>query len=451
MAHARGAPDTIAALATAPGRAALAVIRISGPGASDGLKALRVKAVRPGAARLCSLKGASGAILDRAIVIWRPAPSSYTGEDCAEIHLHGSRFLSDTVMRLLTEAGLRLAEPGEFTRRAFENGKIDLGQAEAVADLIDAETEAQARQAIDQLEGALGSRYVAWRGVLIEILARLEALVDFPEEATGEAVTGVRGMLDQIMADLTAAVEDGARGRRIRDGYRVAIVGPANAGKSSLFNRLVDRDAAIVAALPGTTRDVIEAAIDLGGYRVLLADTAGLRPSGDPVEIEGVRRARAWARDADLRIWVIDGAAADLDPEMTGETWLKGDLCVLNKNDLPLGPASGLATSKASRHATAVVAISTLSDGPERVAAWLRETVVAAMAGADFPATTRMRHDAALRDGLEAICRAHSRLDQPELAAEDVRLTARALAQVTGAIATEHILEKVFSAFCIGK
>ena len=415
------------------------------------LGALGVGAGSPRQAQLRIIRDGAGAAIDQAMVIWFPGPHSFTGEDCAEVHLHGGRFIVEAVLGILAASGIRLAAPGEFTRRAFENGKLDLGQAEAVADLIDAECESQARQAIDQLQGALGDRYEAWRDDLIEVLARLEALVDFPDEDISAALTGVEARLRLLEGDLASALADGLRGRRVRDGYRVAIVGPVNAGKSSLFNRLVARDAAIVADLPGTTRDVIEAALDLGGYRLLVADTAGLRVSDDPVELEGIRRARAWADQADRRIWVIDGSTDDGGLDLAAAQTRDGDLCVLNKMDRVPGAMATLAVSWAARESLAGLKISTYDDGPDRVLEWVGRDAVSAMSGSDFPAVTRLRHDSSLREGVEAIRRALENLRQPELAAEDVRLAVRALAQITGSIVAEDVLEKVFATFCIGK
>ncbi len=443
--------DTIAALATAPGKAALAVIRVSGPGSRDALGRLGVKAGVPRRAALRTLKAADGAVLDRALVLWFPAPQSFTGEDSAELHLHGGRFVVESVLGALVTGGVRLAEPGEFSRRAFANGKMDLAQAEGMADLVEAESQAQARQALDQLRGALGERYVAWRGVLIEALARLEVLIDFPEEDVGDTLAGLVASLSRLVETLEAAILDGSRGERVREGYRVAIIGPPNAGKSSLFNKLVRRDAAIVANLPGTTRDVIEANIEIGGYRVVLADTAGLRATESPVEAEGVRRARGWADGAARRVWVFDGSSDEEDWCEDLELWRGGDLCILNKADRPQTAAASRVSAEAARRGLEVMTVSTLDDRSEPVRDWMYRDVTETMTGADFPAVTRRRHGLALASAAIAVRRAIKGLGQPELASEDLRLAARALASVTGAIATEDILEKVFSTFCIGK
>lgn len=443
--------DTIAALATAPGRGAVAVVRLSGSGT---LRALQFLGVRAGSARrvcLRTLRDPLGAILDRALVIWFPAPHSYTGEDSAELHLHGGRFVVEGILGALAAGGVRLAEPGEFSRRAFVNGKMDLSQAEAVADLVDAESEAQARQALEQLGGALSGRYAAWRDVLIQSLARLEVLVDFPEEEVGDALTGLGAQLEELAETLEVAIREGSRGQIVREGYRVAIVGPPNAGKSSLFNQLVMREAAIVANTPGTTRDVIEARVEMEGYIVLLADTAGLRAADSVVEAEGVRRARLWAGEAARRVWVFDGSSDDEGWREDVSFWRVGDLCVINKADRVQGKTHGLVGREAAGRGLSVLSVSTRVEGVAAVQRWITRDVIEAMAGADFPATTRRRHSLALGSAAAAVRRALSGLSRPELAAEDLRLAARAIGSVSGAIGTEDVLEEVFGTFCIGK
>ena len=289
--------DTIHALATAPGRAAIAVLRLSGPRAGDVAKALAGPLPAARRASLRTLRDGGGVALDRGLVLWTPGPASFTGEDAAEFHVHGGRAVVEAVSAALTAAGSRPAEPGEFTRRAFENGKLDLTEAEGVADLVDAETQAQRRQALAQLEGAAARAAAAWRGRLLRALAHLEAAVDFPDEDLPEDVAArARPDLLALRDDLVSAAAD-RRGERLREGLRVALVGAPNAGKSSLLNALAGRDAAIVTPTPGTTRDVIEVRVELAGAPALLADTAGLRETQDAIEAEGVRRAAAWAAE----------------------------------------------------------------------------------------------------------------------------------------------------------
>ncbi|RYF95621.1 MAG: tRNA uridine-5-carboxymethylaminomethyl(34) synthesis GTPase MnmE [Caulobacteraceae bacterium] len=442
--------DTIFALATAPGRAAVAVVRLSGPGCGGALEALTGRA--PPAARRASLrrlKDADGQVLDEALVIWTPGPGSYTGEDAAELHLHGGPAIVEGVVQALHDLGLRLAEPGEFTRRAFENGRLDLAQAEAVADLVDAETAGQARQALGQLGGALSRRYETWRGQLVQALAMLEAAVDFPdEELPADVADRARPPLEALLGEIAEALADEGRGRRVREGFRVALIGAPNAGKSSLLNALAGRDAAIVTATPGTTRDVIEVPLVLAGYKVLLADTAGVRETDEAIEAEGVRRARAWAEGADLRLWLVDQSASG-DWRQAYGLARPGDLLVLTKADLPAGPDR----TEASAAGLDQLAISVLAtDDVRRLRAELERRVVEALGGGETPLATRIRHGESLREAHVRLSRALEELEPAvELAAEDVRLAARALARVTGRIGTEDILDVVFSSFCIGK
>jgi tRNA modification GTPase len=445
--------DTIVAAATPPGRSAVAVVRVSGAGTLAALAGLGVRPGRPREAVRRKLRDGAGQVIDEALVIWFPGPRSYTGEDSAELHLHGAPFVVDQALQRLLGGGARLAQPGEFTRRAFENGKLDLGQAEAVADLVDAETKAQVRQALAQLGGALGRRHQAWRGALIEASARLEAAVDFPDEDIEPAIDLARQRLEGLRTELADAAAEGARGLGLREGFRVAIVGPPNAGKSTLLNALAMRDLAIVTAVPGTTRDVIETAMDIAGYRVLLADTAGLRQTEDLVEREGVRRAQEWAMAANARLWVVDGSAQD-GWEAAAGLVAPGDLCVINKADLPPGRAASQAAALAASVSADRVCVALTDGGAGVVRAWLECRVAAALGSAEFPAATRQRHLDALAEAADCVTRALCALDStetPELAAEDVRLAARALGRVTGAVGADDVLDEVFSTFCIGK
>lgn len=433
--------DTIFALATPPGRGAIAILRLSGPGTDDALSALGAGDLKPRQASLRDLAH-EGRAIDQALVLRFPAPNSYTGEDCAELHLHGGRAVIEAAGEALAALGLRPAEPGEFTRRAFENGRMDLAQAEAVADLIDAETAAQARQALGQLEGALSQTYAGFRRDLLTALALVEAEIDFPDEEIPDQLARTAGpVLDRLIADLKAALADARRGERVREGYRIVLIGETNAGKSSLFNALVAREAAIVTPIAGTTRDVLDADLIIGGYAVTLSDTAGLRVSDDPVEAEGVRRARARAETADLRLWVrspgdVEGeAAAFVRP---------GDLLVLAKSDL--GPAASVAGLE-------TLSISVASgEGLVALHDWIAARLARDLSGADFPAVTRERHRRRLGEALAAAEAGRAALDiAPEMAAADLHRAADALARVTGAIGVEDVLGEVFSTFCIGK
>jgi tRNA modification GTPase len=433
--------DTIFALATPPGRGAIAILRLSGPATEAALSALGAGDLKPRQASLRDLVHAGGPI-DQALVLRFPAPNSYTGEDCAELHLHGGRAVIEAAGEALAALGLRPAEPGEFTRRAFENGRMDLAQAEAVADLIDAETAAQARQALGQLDGALSQTYAGFRRDLLTALALVEAEIDFPDEEIPDQLARTAGpVLDRLIADLKAALADARRGERVREGYRIVLIGETNAGKSSLFNALVAREAAIVTPIAGTTRDVLDADLIIGGYAVTLSDTAGLRASEDPVEAEGVRRARARAETADLRLWVRSPG----DAEGEAAAFVRpGDLLLLAKSDL--GPAASVAGLE-------TLSISVASgEGLVALHDWIAVRLARDLSGADFPAVTRERHRRRLGEALAAAEAGRAALDiAPEMAAADLHRGADALARVTGAIGVEDVLGEVFSTFCIGK
>ena len=445
--------DTIFALATAARPGAVAVLRLSGPGAGEAVRALAGRLPPAREARLRRLKGPDGAVLDEALVLWAPGPGSYTGEDTAELHLHGGAATVDAVSEALLARGLRLAEPGEFTRRAFEAGKLDLTQAEAIADLVDAESEGQRRQALAQLGGALGRRYETWREALLEGLANLEAAIDFPDEALPADVAGrARGPLLALDAQLAEALEGADRGERVRQGYRIAVIGAPNAGKSSLLNRLLEREAAIVTAIAGTTRDVIEAPLLIGGFKVLLADTAGIREAVDEIEGEGVRRARAWADTAALRLWVVDASASEGAWRLASGAARSGDLLLLNKSDRPVGADAPAAAAYASGEGMEPLALSGgTGEGLEALHEALHRRVSADLGGGEFPAATRARHRMRLEEALTGVRRALAVLERPELAAEDLRLAGRALGRISGRIDPEEVLGRIFASFCIGK
>lgn len=432
---------TIFALATPPGRGAIAIIRLSGPGTEAALTALGAGGVK---ARLASLRTLThgGQTIDQALVLCFPAPNSYTGETCAELHLHGGRAVVEAASTALIALGLRPADPGEFTRRAFENGRMDLAQAEAVADLIDAETAAQAGQALGQLDGALSHAYAGFRRDLLYALALVEAEIDFPDEEIPDNLARTAGpVLDRLIAALSAALADAHRGERVREGYRIVLIGETNAGKSSLFNALVAREAAIVTEIAGTTRDVLDADLVIGGYAVTLSDTAGLRASDDPVEAEGVRRARSRAEAADLRLWVR--GPGDVPGEAAGFA-RPGDLLILTKADLGAAPTvPGFET----------LALSAVTgEGLAALRDWISVRLARDLSGSDFPAVTRDRHRRRLVEALAAVEAGRAALEfGPEMAGDDLRRAADALARVTGTIGVEDILGEVFSTFCIGK
>ncbi len=425
--------DTIFALASGAGRAGLAVVRLSGPRAGPVLAARAGTLPPPRAAMLRSIAH-GGTAIDRALLLWFPGPASFTGEDVAEFHVHGGRAVREALFAALTAHGLRAAEPGEFSRRAVENGKFDLTRAEAIADLADAETEAQRRQALRQHDGALADLYEGWRSRLIMALGRAEAAIDFSDDGVGEAeFDAARTAAMHLGQEIRAHLDDAGRGEALREGVRLAIIGPPNAGKSSLLNALARRDVAIVSDIAGTTRDVIEVRLDLGGVLVIAADTAGLRESGDAIEAEGVRRALARARDAHLTLLLLDASAAE--PRAGLPDGLTPDLTVWNKADLKR--RDGLSISLRT------------GEGMPALLDLLRQTVQQKFNG-EAPALTRPRHRAALTEALAALDHAQAAL-VPELLAEDLRLAMRAAGRITGRVDVEEVLDFVFRDFCIGK
>lgn len=432
--------DTIFAPATAAGRAAVAVVRLSGPRTRAAVKALAGGLPPARRASVRRLRDPAGAPIDEALVLWFPGPGSYTGEDAAELHVHGGQAVVSALVEALSALGLRLAEPGEFTRRAFENGKLDLAQAEGVADLIEAETEAQRRQALDQLGGHLSQVQERWREALTGALAMFEAAVDFPdEEVPADVASRARPILEALIEEIDAAAADAVRGERVREGYRIALLGAPNSGKSTLLNALAKRDAAIVTATPGTTRDIIEVPLMLGGYKVIVADTAGIRATRDEIEAEGVRRAEAWGQGADLRIWLVDGLG---DPKpIIPDSVRIGDLILLTKRDLGEGHPGLPGSPFTAKSPNDVAWVESL----------LTEAVVEALSGAEPPAATRLRHRELLAEASERLRHALTQDEALELAAEDVRLAARALDRITGRIDPEQVLGRIFSTFCIGK
>ncbi|MBX6742096.1 MAG: tRNA uridine-5-carboxymethylaminomethyl(34) synthesis GTPase MnmE [Acetobacteraceae bacterium] len=436
-------PDVIFALASGAGRAAVAVLRLSGPGVAEVVTALAGGLPAPRMASLRRLRHpGSGEVLDRALVLWFPGPRSYTGEDSAELHLHGGPAVIAGVAEALVAAGARPAEPGEFTRRAFLNGKLDLTAAEGIADLIAAETAAQRRQALRQAEGALAVLYDGWAARLTRLLAQQEAFIEFEDEDLPEGLDDAVGAAAAALrAEIEAHLADHGRGERLREGLLVAIVGAPNAGKSSLLNALVGREAAIVSARAGTTRDVVEARLDLGGVPVTLADTAGLREAADEIEAEGVRRARRRAEEADLILAVF---AADAAPDAETLALVRsGVLVVANKTDLAPAPAE--------IGGVAPVAISARTgEGLAALKAALSD-MAAARAGLTAEAPlTRPRHRAALQETVGWLAELPEAA-LPELRAEALRAALRALGRITGRVGVEAVLDRIFGEFCIGK
>ncbi|MFM9889227.1 MAG: tRNA uridine-5-carboxymethylaminomethyl(34) synthesis GTPase MnmE [Rickettsiales bacterium] len=440
---------TIYAIATPPGKSGVAVFRLSGPGALSSLTALGVKTpLAPRMATLVTLyeprtPNPEPRKIDTVLALTFPAPHSFTGEDVLELHTHGSRIVTRLLLdALATIPGLRLAEPGEFARRAFHHGKFDLAQAEAIADLIDADTASQHAQALRQLGGGLTARVEALRARILEPLALLEAYIDFPDEEIPDSVlaqtqTGVAA----LAVELDAMLADRGIGEKIREGIEIIILGAPNAGKSSLMNALARRDIAIVSPEAGTTRDLLEVQLDLGGYAVTLIDTAGLRETTSGIEAEGIRRALARAERAELKLHLVDLVTST---ELSSLEKLMSD-----KNTLLVLTKSDLATHPKMTQSASIISTST-GDGMEALISRLQSEIALRMESATSPLITRARHRESLALARDALSR--FRPDLPlELACEELRHAATAIGKITGKIAVDDVLDLVFSRFCIGK
>jgi tRNA modification GTPase len=438
-------PDTIFALSSGRGPSAIAVVRISGPRARFGLETFTGKIPAPRRAAYATFRDPdSRETIDDGLALWFPAPASETGEDTAELHLHGGRAILAAVFRVLGRIdGFRPAEAGEFTRRALLNGKLDLAAVEGLGDLVAAETEAQRRQALAQFRGALSAKVEAWRAKLVDALALIEAAIDFSDEGDvrGDLPRSSMKIAGELAAEIRPVLADAARGERLREGFTVAITGAPNAGKSTLLNRLAEREVAIVSAIPGTTRDAIEVALDLAGVPVVLIDTAGMRETNDPVEAEGVRRARARAEAADLVLWLVDDSRADARPEN------------ISRNIWPVRTKADLIDSDSQRslrkQGFIVVSAKTGLGIDELIAKLSNE---AERLGGEPALVTRARQRHALAEALkhlEAILPAPP--PPEEIIAEELRLAARALGRITGRVDIEEVLDEIFKNFCIGK
>ena len=447
--------STIFALSSGRGRAGIAVLRVSGPGAGGALRTLAGKVPVPRAATVARLgyttKGS--VVLDHAMVLWFPGPASATGEDVAEFHVHGGPAVVAAVLGALASLpGLRAAEAGEFARRAFANGKLDLTQAEALADTIEAETEAQRIQSLRQLDGELGRTLERWREEILRGLAHVEAAIDFAEDdLPAGAVAAAAARVHRLAPEMDEFLADSRRGERLRDGVHAVLLGAPNVGKSSLLNRLARRDAAIVSATAGTTRDIVEAHLDLGGYPLVVADTAGLREDAGEIEGEGVRRALARAEAADLKLALFDGEAwPETDPR-TRSLVDDDTVVVVNKSDrIPGGlPAGGEIGGRPVWFVSALT-----GEGLDGLLGAV-EAELAGKAGlGEAAGLTRARHRDSVEECVFSLRRFLDRGSEGadlELAAEDLRMAARALGRITGRVDVEDVLDRIFADFCIGK
>ncbi|GIU67668.1 tRNA uridine-5-carboxymethylaminomethyl(34) synthesis GTPase MnmE [Candidatus Phycosocius spiralis] len=434
--------ETIIALASGSLPAGVAIIRLSGPACIA--VAHRLFGAIPSArhASLVSIIDGDGVPIDRALTLYFPKPKSFTGEDVLELHVHGGpAVVRDTLTCCLAVPGVRLANPGEFTRRAFENGKMDLSAAEGLADLVEAETVNQRRQALRQMEGALAQEITRWRDAIIDCLVDAEGDIDFPDEDLPPGLNArARVRIQDLLCKLQAYAHDAKRAQRVRTGYRVAIIGPPNSGKSSLLNKLAGRDAAIVAPIAGTTRDIIEVRLVLNGMVVLVYDTAGIRDTKDAIESEGVRRATMQAGDVDLRLALItcDEDRLELNSLMKpDDLWL-------------LGQADRIAWGPAQR---GELVISSVQDiGINHLEILLADRAALDTAHSQAAPLTRLRHQDAVQEAIGCLARAADATHaSPELIAEDLRLAARALGRIAGQVDVEDVLDRLFAQFCIGK
>lgn len=442
--------DTIYALASGQGRAGVSVVRVSGAMASDVCLSLtkRDKMPNPRMATLAHLyHPETGVMIDQAVLLWFPAPNSFTGEDVLEIQGHGGLAIQNHLFDALDQFDhVRLAERGEFSRRAFEQGKMDLTEAEGLNDLIMAETEEQRLQAMRQMQGGLSAVYDGWRHQLVDILAYLEADIDFPDEDLPDGISATqRAPVESLFADIEQHLAEGHKGERIRSGYTIVLLGAPNVGKSSLLNALAREDVAIVSDIAGTTRDSIEVRLDMAGFPVSIIDTAGLREAGDVIEEEGIRRAREKADKADLRLVLI---APDHDAQMLSEALTlvrQGDMLCLNKSDLPQTDLPPLPQKP-------IIFSAKAGDGLQALLEAIEKKVVADLSMGDRPSLTRRRHRRALENTRDALDRfLNNKHGDLILEAEDIRIAARYLGEITGRVDVEEVLGKVFSDFCIGK
>lgn len=441
--------ETIVALASAPGRAGIAVLRLSGPHVANALQVLGIESLPP--ARKAILRRLrhpqSRTVIDQALVIFFPAPHSFTGEDVAELHVHGSRAVVSTLLACLsTLPYIRMAEPGEYARRAFYHQKLDLAELEGLADLIDAETDAQREQALRLMEGVLSDTCESLRQRLLKTLAYAEAFLDFPDEDLPEvALLEMNTELAQVASDIQKLITRAGQAETIREGVRVALLGAPNVGKSSLLNVLAQRDMAIVTDQAGTTRDILEVRLNLRGYLVILADMAGLRDTQDPIEQEGIRRALAYAESADLRLWLRDSHNPMPLPELYGLEPKPEDIVVYTKSDLPRNQAHLLQTGERSLHVSALT-----GEGVVELLHALTSHIMQRFAATESAILVRQRHVDAFGMAGGHLAAA-AREGDLTLKAEEIRLAIRAISAVIGTVGVEDILDVVFGSFCLGK
>ncbi|MFN3890024.1 MAG: tRNA uridine-5-carboxymethylaminomethyl(34) synthesis GTPase MnmE [Beijerinckiaceae bacterium] len=434
-------PDTIYALSSGVGRAGIAVIRISGPSAASIARLMANRELVARKAALVDIRHpVSADPIDRALALWFPGPNSFTGEDVLELHVHGGRaVVAATLDSLATVEGVRVAEPGEFTRRAFANGRLDLSSVEGLADLISADTELQRRQAFNQFSGALGKRAAEWRRKLIDARALIEACLDFPDEAEipADLTDSIRGDLKELAGSFEAALKGRERAEIIRDGGVVLIAGPPNSGKSTLLNRIAERDVAIISDIPGTTRDLIEITIDIRGLPVTFIDSAGIRETQDPVESEGIARTRARAAQAHAVIWL------EAPPDVSNASSIVHPVLVRVASKCDISPAMPGRMSISAKTGAGVL----------ELLDHVCDLIFPNLNRAESSLLSTQRQFDCVQSGLTSVSQASAHMSQQELelAAEELRLASQRLEELTGVISNDALLDEVFGRFCLGK
>ncbi|WP_026942854.1 tRNA uridine-5-carboxymethylaminomethyl(34) synthesis GTPase MnmE [Hellea balneolensis] len=446
-----GSPnDTIFALSSAPGRAGVSVFRVSGALSQYCLeKLLQKPSPKPRMASLRKLYNTENDLIDEALILWMPGPNSFTGEDCAEFQGHGSPAVIEAMAKAFMQLGLRQAEPGEFTRRAFENGKMDLTEAEGLADLIDAETEGQRKQALRQMQGGLRDLYENWRESLLDALAQIEGEIDFPDEEDVPDTLSHKSYpyISDVVKSMKQSLMEADKGEAIRHGVEVAIIGKPNAGKSTLLNGLAGREAAIVSSEAGTTRDIVSIYTVIAGIQVRLSDTAGLRETSNTIEAEGVKRALKLASEADIRVGVVDSTQLNDLPNLIKKL-MEDDILIFSKADLP-----GQGVPNVSRETYKTLSIDANNDlDVRKVYDVLEQEIMERFTIGDDAGLTRARHKDCVTRGLSALERSLEKLTlAPELAGDDIRTALSAVKELAGETDIESVFDRIFSRFCVGK
>ena len=442
---------TIYALSTGPGIAGIAIIRVSGKNTADVIKKItgnKLPSPREATRRKFNYIN-TNELIDEGVLLWFPAPNSYTGEDLAEFHVHGSRAVITALHKTIAQIeNCRLAEPGEFTKRAFQNGKISLLKAESIADLISSETEIQRKQALKIMSGKSSNRFNSWREKLLKILSHVEAKIDFPDEnLPKDILIDIQKTSDQVSFEIQKTLNDQKVGEKIREGFKIAIIGPTNAGKSSLLNYLSKRDVAIVSETAGTTRDVIETHLNLDGYPVIVSDTAGIRDSKDEIEQKGVKLALHRADDADLKLVIIDGNSNDLNKTLK-DFVDENAILVVNKSDL----LNGNLNEKFKKHEYVLISIKNNSNLDQLISKIKNKLKNKFISNEDI-LITRERHRQHLEHCITYLKSFKNKKGSKEFdkAAEDLRLATRHLGMIVGKVDVEELLDSIFNDFCIGK